>query len=49
MEEEEEGGAMGWSSEFTAWVPLLLTWPFRVGGIERVREAMRVIFPGEPA
>lgn len=37
---------MGWGGEVTAWVPLLLARPFRVGGIQRVGEALRVSFPG---
>lgn len=43
---EEVWGTMGWGGEVTEWVLLLLAWPFRVGGIQRVGEALRVSFPG---
>lgn len=42
---EEGWGIAGQGSEVTEWLPSVLAWPFRRGGIERGGEASRVGFP----
>lgn len=43
---EEGWGTTEWVGEVTEWVPLVLAWPFKVGGIQRGGELLRVGFPG---
>lgn len=42
---EEGWGTTGWGGEVTEGVPLVLAWPFGVGGIQRGGELLRACFP----